>query len=206
MIKLYGMGPSRSFRCLWALEEAGIPYEYIPISLGQNSEDGAQNPKYKSLNFQGKVPTLVDDELVLTESAAILNYIAALVPEKALIPDNDIVLRARYDEICYFVLSDLEQPLWTSGKHRFVLPEPQRVPEVLTTTQWEFNKSLRALDHHLGNRQYAVGDHFTCADILIAQTIRWANRFKFEVPDRFLSYQKELFDRPACQKAQAQLT
>ncbi|MGI9277810.1 MAG: glutathione S-transferase family protein [Endozoicomonas sp.] len=205
MIQLYGMGPSRSFRCLWALEEAGIPYEYISISLGQSSGGGSQTLEYKSLNFQGKVPTLVDDALVLTESAAILNYIAALAPDKALVPVNDIALRARYDEICYFVLSDLEQPLWTNGKHRFVLPEPQRVPEVLATAEWEFNKSLRALDHHLSNRQYAVGDQFTCADILIAQTIRWADRFKFEVPDRFLSYQEALFDRPACQRAQAKL-
>ena len=76
-MKLYGMQQSRSFRCLWALEEAGIEYEYIPVKLKTEPEDpdSAKNPKYLALNAQGKVPTLVSDNLVLTESVAIITLV-----------------------------------------------------------------------------------------------------------------------------------
>ena len=62
MIKLYGFGESRSFRCLWALEEAGLPYEYICERCGGSAS--AQHPGYLQLNVQEKVPTLHNDGLV----------------------------------------------------------------------------------------------------------------------------------------------
>ena len=82
-MKLYGMQQSRSFRCLWALEESGLQYEYIPIKLRINKEDpdSAQNPAYLSINSQGKVPSLTDGEMILTESVAILNHIGRNAPE-----------------------------------------------------------------------------------------------------------------------------
>ncbi|VAW82746.1 Glutathione S-transferase [hydrothermal vent metagenome] len=137
MTILYGNGQSRSFRALWALEEANMRYEYKHVDLGLGGEGSAPDKKYLSLNSQGKVPVLTDGDLVLTESAAILNYIAALKPSSHLVPENDPALRARYDQISFFVLSELEQPLWTSGKHRFALPEKVRVLAVLDTAHWD---------------------------------------------------------------------
>ena len=90
-MKLYGMQQSRSFRCLWALEESGLQYEYIPIKLRINQEDpgSAQNPAYLSINSQGKVPSLTDGEIILTESVAILNHIGRNAPESGLLPIGD---------------------------------------------------------------------------------------------------------------------
>ena len=105
------MGKSRSFRALWALEEAGIKYEYIEIAFGSDGENGTASEEYRSLNTQGKVPTLVDDDLVITESGAILNYIASNSSDLTLIPSNNLKTRAKYDELLCFVLSDLEQGL-----------------------------------------------------------------------------------------------
>ena len=77
------MAQSRSFRALWALEESGLVYEYVAIKLFGDSADAdsAQNAAYLTLNVQGKVPTLVHQDLVLTESVAILNYIASQAPD-----------------------------------------------------------------------------------------------------------------------------
>lgn len=201
MITLYGSGQSRSFRALWALEEAALPYEYKRVIIGRSDENGTQTASYKQLNFQGKVPSLVHDDLIINESAAILNYIATLEPEAELIPIDDIALRAYYDEICFFVLADLEQPLWTNGKHRFVLPKEYRVADVLKTADWEFAKSLKALANYLDGKSYAVGDRFTMADILIAHTLQWAETFKFEIPKKLLAYRDRMYERPACKKA-----
>jgi len=206
MTILYGNGQSRSFRALWALEETGIPYEYKHVELGLGEGSDTPGEAYLSLNCQGKVPTLIDADLVISESAAILNYIAALKPSSHLIPENDPALRVRYDQIGFFVLSELEQPLWTSGKHRFALPEKVRVPAILdTTVHWEFDKALEALGHLFNGKGYAIGNRFSMADILVAHTLNWAESFMFKVPDEFQTYRKKMYDRPACKKALSML-
>jgi len=200
---LYGSGQSRSFRALWALEEAELDYEYKQVKIGSTDRNGTQTDSYKQLNFQGKVPSLKHDKLIINESVAILNYIAALSPKAKLIPNNDIALRAYYDEICSFVVTDLEQSLWTNGKHRFVLPKEQRVKKVLGTTHWEFTKSLKALDNYIGNHQFAINEQFTMADILISHTLQWAETFKFKIPQHLLEYKNRMYARSACQRAVA---
>lgn len=201
MITLYGSSNTRSFRALWALEEAGIDYDYQQLRLGRPGKNGARSDSYAKLNFQGKVPTLVDDDLVITESAAILNYIATLVPDKNLIPLDDIKLRARYDQLCFLVLSELEQPLWTWGKHSFALPKELRLAEIHKTTQWEFAKAIATLDSLLYDKKYSVNDHFTMADILISHTLHWADNNNFDVPENLRLYTQRMYQRPACQRA-----
>lgn len=205
MLTLYGSGQSRSFRVLWALEESGLEFEYRHIKIGDEGEGGSRHPSYLSLNFQGKAPTLVHNDLVLTESAAILNYVASLVPEKELVP-ADKVQRAKYDEICFFVLSDLEQALWTIGKHKYVLPREYRIPGIMNTAKWEFRRSEDALLKHLGENEFVMGEQFTGADILIGQTLTWAERFEIKIPGQLVEYRDALYQRPACQRALAKAT
>ena len=169
-MKLYGMQQSRSFRCLWALEESGLQYEYIPIKLRINQEDpgSAQNPAYLAINSQGKVPSLTDGEMILTESVAILNHIGRNAPESGLLPIGDLKMQAKHDELVAFVLAELEQPLWSKGKHTFALPEQYQIPAMLDTAKFEFTKAVSTLDRLLSSTEYAIGEKFSIADILLA--------------------------------------
>ena len=194
-ITLYGFGPSRSFRCLWALAETGLDYEFVSLKLGSFSSDGAKSAEYLKLNPQGKVPTLKHDDFILTESAAILNYIDA-ISDKPLIP-VDLRSRAKYDELEFFVLTELEQPLWTTGKHKFALPEEHRVEQVLATAKWEFEKAQSAFSKLVSIEEFVLGDRFTFADILVAQTFNWADRFGFDVADNYLQYRDRMYARDA---------
>lgn len=203
------MGKSRSFRALWALEEAGLDYEYIEVAFGSEAENGTSSAEYRQLNTQGKVPTLVDGDLVITESGAILNYIASNSANLDLIPSNNLKTRAKYDEMICFILSDLEQGLWTNGKHRFALPEAQRVPDILPTATWEFNKSIKALQSKFDGTSesgFVVGDNFTMADVLLAHTLNWAENFKFDVPEPLLTYKNKMYYRSACKRANEKLS
>ena len=201
-MQLYGMGLSRSFRTLWAAEETGADYDYIELKFGSNGDNDSQSTQYRKLNQQGKVPTLVDGDLVICESAAIVNYLAAKVPQRNLMPVDGSADRARYDEMCFFILTELEQPLWTTGKHRFAIPEQYRVPEILTkTTAFEFSKAQSALLAIKGDREYAAGDHFTMADILLAQTLGWAQRFEFSIEGSLLKYKERMSKRDAFSRA-----
>jgi glutathione S-transferase len=186
------------------LHEAGLAHEFVSLQLGSQEDNGTQSDAYKQKNPQGKVPTLVHDNFVLTESAAILNYIDTLA-EKAFIPTT-AQERAKYDELSFFVLAELEQPLWTTGKHRFAIPEAHRVAEIFATARWEFDKAINALEKLLPQREFALGDTFTFADILLAHTFNWANRFEFELPAQHLEYRDRLYQRKACQAAIAEFS
>ena len=85
-MQLYGMSMSRSFRALWAVEETGVVCDYVELKFGSTEENGSLSEQYKAINPQGKVPTLVDGDLVIRESAAIINYLAAKSPESKLMP------------------------------------------------------------------------------------------------------------------------
>ena len=202
-MKLYGMQQSRSFRCLWALEESGLQYEYIPIKLRINKEDpdSAQNPGYLSINSQGKVPSLTDGKMVLTESVAILNHIGRSAPESGLLPIGDLKMQAKHDELVAFVLAELEQPLWSKGKHTFALPEQYKIPAMLDTAKFEFTKAVSTLDHLLSSTEYAIGEKFSIADILLAHTFNWAIRFEFDVPQRYVDLRNQHYERPSAKRA-----
>lgn len=205
-MQLYGMGMSRSFRALWAAEEVNADYQYIEVAFGSTEEGGTQSTSYKTLNSQGKVPTLVDGDLVIRESGAIINYLAAKYPEKQLMPVDGTAARAHYDEMCFFILSDLEQPLWIKGKHRMVLPEAYRVPEIIEkTTPFEFEKAQQALLTLKGDSSYAIGEQFTMADVLLTQTINWAEKFEFTVADELKAYRDKMVQRPAFLAAKGKL-
>ena len=200
MITLFGSGQSRSFRCLWALEEAGLDYQYQAVAIGSDQENGTRTEEYLKMNSQGKVPTFVHDDLVLTESASIVNYIGSLAPEHNFIP-SELVARAQYDQIMFFVMADMEQPLWTNGKHRFAIPQEHRVPNIIPTTHWEFAKSLKALEKLKGDQTFICGEQFTFADIMVAQTLIWAERFEYTIPENWVTYLRQMQERPAYQKA-----
>ncbi|HJO12727.1 MAG: glutathione S-transferase family protein [Gammaproteobacteria bacterium] len=204
-MKLYGMGQSRSFRALWALEESGLEYEYIAVKTFTDADDpaSASNENYLKLNTQGKVPTLVDGELILIESGAILNHIGRSAPAAGLIPEGDLAITARYDELCCFILTELEQPLWSNGKHRFALPEEHRIPAMLETATFEFAKAVATLDQLLEDNEFAIGNRFSMVDILLAQTFNWALRFEFKVPQKYRELRERHFQRPAAQKCLA---
>ena len=71
-VKLYGTSKSRALRSIWAIEETGIEYEHIPTSFAGDSK----KPEYLAINPNGRVPSLVDGDLVLFESMAINLYLA----------------------------------------------------------------------------------------------------------------------------------
>ena len=200
-MKLYGFPNTRSTRALWTLEEAGLPYEYVHVDLMKGE---ARRPPFSDLNPGCKLPALVDDDLVLTESAAICTYIAERAPDAHLVPPAGGKDRARFTQWCFFALTELEQALWTVSKHRLALPEKRRVPAIMETARWEFSVAAKVLAQGLGEREYIVGDRFSVADILIANTLEWARRL--EAPfenDKLERYASRMTARPALARALA---
>jgi len=172
MMQVYGFPNSRSTRAIWALEEAEAEYDYVLVDLMQGDH---RKPAYLNLNPGGKVPALVHGDLVLTESAAICTYVGEQFPASGLVPPPDqCTERAHYFQWCFFAMSELETPLWTMVKHARLLPEEYRVVAIANTCLWEFQRATHVLEHHMKGREYAVGDRFSAADILLTGILNWA--------------------------------
>ena len=200
MIKLYGYPQSRSTRIVWLLEEIGVEYEFIKVDL---MTGGGQSDAYLNIHADGKVPAIDDDGFVLTESAAIMSYLADKYPTSKLVPEPKTQQRAIYDEWSFFVLTELEQPLWTVGKHSFVLPEEKRVPAILEIAHWEFLKACKVLVKRLNGQEYALAGAFSAVDILLAQTLRWAKAFGVPTGSTQLdAYRDRVCARPSFDRVQ----
>lgn len=199
MLTLYGYPNTRSIRIGWMLEELEQDYHYQLIDFAKGD---IQSPEYLAINPAGKVPALRDEELVLTESAAIVSYLGDKFGATSLVPSAGTKARGRYEQWCYFALCELEQPLWTITKHKFALPKAQRVAEIFPTASWEFQRALKLFSQGLGEQQFILGDQFSAADILLAQTLFWASDTQQAIDqDNLRAYRDRLRTRPALERA-----
>ena len=170
-MKLYGFGPTRSLRAMWGLKELDADFEFVPVNLAVGEH---RRPEFLRLNPAGKVPVLVDGDLVLTESAAIVMYLADKYRDKRLLP-ADLKERAQAYRWTLFAVTELEQPLWRMTRHTFLYPEAKRLPQDITLAREEFTAMATILDRHMEGRQFIVGDGVTIADCVTAYLIDWAN-------------------------------
>ena len=203
MIKLFGYSNTRALRVAWMLEELETDYEVHLVDLAKGE---GQSAEFRAINPAGKVPALQDGDLVMTESAAIVSYLGDKFAEKGLVPKPGTHERGRYEQWAHFAMSELEQPLWTQGKHKFALPKERRVPEIFDTAAWEYQCGLKLTSEGLGDKPYILGDRFTAADILIGHTLFWGDKFGHPLEqDNLQAYMKRVAARPALARARNRL-
>lgn len=136
-----------------------------------------RSPAFLAINPAGKLPALVDGELVLTESIAIVLYLCEKFPERGLLP-VDVADRAQIFRWLFFTATELEQPLWRIARHSSIYPEAERIPREIELARRDFRDMVAVLESHLQNREYLAGAAFTAADIVCAYTLDWANEIR----------------------------
>ena len=191
MYTVIGPQKSRAMRVLWMLEELGEPYEHIPAA--PRSEEAVR------YNPSGKVPALLDGDAVLTDSMAIVTYLAD--KHGRLTAPAGTVARARQDALTFWLIDEMDAVLWAAAKHSFVLPEDLRMPAVKESLKAEFSASAEKLSAMLDG-PFLMGDSISIPDILACHCINWSVGAKFpRVDDRLFAYAKNLRERPAYQAA-----
>ncbi|KWE87056.1 glutathione S-transferase family protein [Burkholderia ubonensis] len=192
-MKLYGFAGTRSQRALWGLKELDADFEFISVNLLEGEH---KRPEYLRLNPAGKVPVLVDGDLAIPESAAIVLYLADKYPQKALLP-VDLAARAQAYRWVMFAVTELEQPLWRITRHTMLYPPDKRLPADIALAREDFVNMAAILDRHLDGRAFIVGDALTVADCVTAYLIDWANELKLiDAFPQLQAYLERLYARP----------
>ena len=192
-MKLYGFGPTRSLRAVWGLRELDADFEFVSINLLAGEH---KRPEFLSINPAGKIPVLVDGDLIVPESAAIVLYLAEKYREKGLLPSG-LEERAQVYRWTMFAVTELEQPLWRISKHTAIYEEDRRLQGDIALAREEFLAMAAILDSHLEGRRFIVGENVTVADCVTAYLIDWAN--EFQLIDDFAqlrAYLERMYARP----------
>ncbi|MGB7240641.1 MAG: glutathione S-transferase family protein [Sulfitobacter sp.] len=191
MYTVIGATKSRALRVLWMLEELGQSYDHLPA--GPRTDDAM---KYNPL---GKIPALIDGDAVLTDSVAIMTYLAD--KHGALTAPAGTVARAQQDAMTFWLIDEFDAVLWAAAKHSFVLPPENRNTTIKDSLKFEFERSAAHLSQRLDG-PYLMGDAITVPDLLACHCLNWSVSARFpRVDDKLQKYAKSLRDRPAFQAA-----
>jgi len=158
----------------------------------------ASGEDYKAINPKGLVPALrTDDGQVLTENAAILQYIADRTPEAGLAPKG--FARYQLAQWLSYVGSELHKVVFQP------LLSPTYPPEAKARAKQAAPERFAYLDAHLKGRDYLL-DGFSVADAYLAAVLNWNRAVQFDLSayPNLVAYQARLTARPAVGKALAE--
>lgn len=205
MLKLYSYWrSSASYRVRIALNLKGVPYEIAPVHLlrGGGEQHG---PAYRALNPQGRVPLLVDGDLRLNQSLAILEYLEDRHPQPSLLPPS-LTTRAQVRAFCQVIAADI-QPFHNLSTldaltSRFAADESARGDWM---RHW-IERGLSALEQEYGaagDGHYVFGAAPTLADCLLVPQIYSAQRFGCDASryPRLAEMAAQCMELPAFQRA-----
>lgn len=171
MITLYHCSDARSFRALWTLEEMRLPYrlELMPFPPRE------RRPDFLEINALGTIPVLIDGDTLMTESAAICQYLVTRHgPSDLDVPVGDPSYGAFLNWL-HFGEATLTFPQTLVLRYGRLEPEERRIPQVVEDYGRWFAARLRAVDAAVSRSDYLCADRFTVADISVGYALLLAN-------------------------------
>lgn len=192
MLTLFHAPQSRSGRIVWLLEEIGADYDIVYVDIFRAMTlTGARDPA--NLHPDGKVPALLHDEALVSESAAVALYLTDLHPEANLGASVGSPDRAAYVTWLAWTAGEMEPAFWSriSG-----------AAESDPNAKARFDAVIARLLTALATGPYLMGDRFTAVDVMIASALAWGREY---VPESALidAYLGRALNRPANERAAA---
>ena len=176
MIELHHCSDARSFRALWALEEMGLRYQLHLLPFPPRM----RAPEYLQLNPLGTIPLLVDGETRMTESAAIVQYLATRYgPSPLAVAPEDPAYGAWLNWL-HFGEATLTFPQTLVLRYRHLEPRDRRIPQAADDYAKWFLSRLRHVDRALTEGEHLCAGRFTAADISVGYALLLARTLKLQ--------------------------
>jgi GST-like protein len=158
MIKFYFNLAPNPTKVALMLEETGLPYELVPIDTRKGEQ---HTPAFRAVNPNGKVPAIVDGDVTVFDSSAILLYLGEKTGK--LMPPDTPAARARLLSWLMFVGTGVG-PYSGQAVH-FQHHAPEKLPYAIKRYRFEAERHYKILDAELAKGRYLMGDIYTIADI-----------------------------------------
>src|ERR1700760_877657 len=157
---LYPPPASRAFTAYWMLEELGVPFGVKTIDIRKGEQ---KLPAYLKLNPAGKVPTLTDGEVVVSENPAIAIYLADRYGYGTLAPKIDDADRGAYLKWMVYSRAVVD-PVASLHEQKIDLPG-------YNFSFGAYDDMVQVLEGVLRDRQYLLGERFSAADVVLGGTL-----------------------------------
>lgn len=168
-LTFYTHPQSRGNTVRWMLEECGASFDTVLMDF-----DGSlQSPEYLAINPMGKIPTLRYGDTVITETAAIILFLADLFPEKQLAPAVGSAERGEYYRWFCFMAGPMEAAVM---EKMWKLSPPAEARKSLG--YGDFERVVRTVEQALSGKNYLVGKHFTAADLYMEAFLSFSYRMQ----------------------------
>jgi glutathione S-transferase len=198
-LTLWGVGTSRTLRAHWMLLELGLEYQFHPI---QSRTGETKTDEFMRLNPRHKIPVLRHGPFVLSESAAIIQYLSETFanPTEFYVP-VDAKSRAALNEWCYFIISELDAgSLYVVRRHEGLPQVYGEAPVAVESAKSYFLHNLEAMSRRIRG-PYLLGERLSVADILMMTCIEWAALSGISIPEAWSQYRRSIAKRPAYRAA-----
>lgn len=196
-VTIWGGATSRTMRAHWAAHELAL--DYTPRLIGSRTGE-TQSEEFVRLNPKEKIPVLVDGDLVLTESAAIVTYLGDSYSTDGLTltPPVGTIDRAKYNEWLSYILMELDaHTLYVIRKHGDLASLYGEAPAAIEAAKEGFTKQVGWALPRVESADYLVGDGFTGADIVMTTCLDWAHAYGLDLAQSFHDYRRRIHERPA---------
>ncbi|MBV1707296.1 MAG: glutathione S-transferase family protein [Hyphomicrobiales bacterium] len=199
MITLYHCTAARSFRVLWALEELRLAYELKLLAFPPRF----RQPDYLDINPLGTIPLLLDGDVRMTESVAILQYLASIYGPTPLAVTSEEAGFADYLNFLHFGEATLTFPQAIYFRYATLEAPEKRQPQVAEDYARWFRKRMIGIEAQLARQEWLAADRFTCADISVGYALQFAHFLKLdnEFSEHVQAYAARLRQRPAYLRA-----
>ena len=200
MVTIWGGATGRTIRAHWMAHEISLDYE--PRLIGSRTGE-TQSEEFTTLNVKEKIPVLIDGDFVLTESAAIVTYLADTYGSGYdLVPQPKTKERAKYDEWLSYIQMELDaHTLYVMRKHRDLATIYGEAPAAIDAAIEGFQKQVRFAENHLNRNEFLIGESFGAADLMLTSVLTWAKAYGIEISDRLAEYAESNCNRSAYQRA-----
>ena len=200
-IQVWGIGTFRCFRVYWTLEELGLDYDHRPI----RSRTGETNtPEYRRINPKEKIPTLLDKAFVISESAAIIEYlIESYGALSNFYRPTDLKERMRALEWNYFSMTELDATaLYVIRRHKGLPEIYGDAPKAVESAEDYFFKQINAVKHLVSARgEFLCGAEISTADIIMTTNLDAADNYGIKLPREWEEYKRRMNERNAYLRA-----
>ena len=185
-------------RSLWLLHEMGLEFEVKLYNFGRDLRD----PAYLAVHPLGRVPCLVDGDLVLFETGAITQYLCENWPDCGLGREKGDTERNEWLQWLHYAETVAVHGAALTQQHIVIYEDKDRSPLLMKLERRRLEKSLEVLDTTLADREYLLRSGFSAIDTNIGYSVHIARYFTpLEAFPNLAAYYERLTRRPAFQKS-----
>ena len=205
MLKLFYAAHTCALASHIALEEAGAEYETVRLSFASGDQ---RKPEYLAINPKGRVPALVTDRGILTETPAILVYISQTFPQAGLAPLNDPFELARAQAFNSYLCSTVHVAHAHRMRGNRWVDDPAAIAAMQRKVPQSVGDAFAQIEHGMFTGPWVMGERYSICDAYLFTLAQWLEGDGVDLAKlpKIIDHRRRMAERPVVRKAVAEET